>query len=160
MNWKKKKQQKRRTPPARRNNSTGPADNRDTCLAINIIFAAVILFVFVYSGLFRPEKNNYPLECVHEMITGEPCPSCGLSRSFSYIIRGDIAAAEMQNVYGMRVFLFFLFQLVMRLSNIVYLLRKPIYLKELTLADSLIAIITFMLAFRQFFFYYLEMLFH
>jgi len=94
------------------------------------------------------------------MITGEPCPSCGLSRSFSYIIRGDIAAAEMQNVYGMRVFLFFLFQLVMRLSNIVYLLRKPIYLKELTLADSLIAIITFMLAFRQFFFYYLEMLFH
>lgn len=136
----------------------GFQNQRQTYLAINAIFAGIIILVFIYSGFFHPEKNNYPVECIHEKITGEPCPSCGLSRSFSYIIRGDLSTAASYNVYGLRVFLFFLFQLVMRVSNIVYILRKPVYLRELTIIDPVIAIITFILAFRQFFVYYFQIL--
>ncbi len=74
-------------------------------------------------------------------------------------MRGDISTAASYNKYGLRVFLFFLFHLVMRLSNIVYIIRKPVHLKELTIIDSSIAIITFILAFGQFFVYYLQLLF-
>lgn len=136
----------------------GFQNQRQTYLAINAIFAGIIILVFIYSGFFRPEKNNFPVECIHEKITGEPCPSCGLSRSFSYIIRGDLSTAASYNEYGLRVFLFFLFHLVMRISNIVYILREPVYLRELTIIDPVIAIITFILAFRQFFVYYFQIL--
>ena len=158
MNWSRTQQQKE-ILQGKNKNTTGPSNEKNTYLAINAIFAGIIILVFIYSGFFCPEKNNYPLECIHEKITGQPCPSCGLSRSFSFIMRGDISTAASYNKYGLRVFLFFLFHLVMRLSNIVYIIRKPVHLKELTIIDSSIAIITFILAFGQFFVYYLQLLF-
>lgn len=158
LNWSRTQQQKE-ILQGKNKNTPGPSNEKNTYLAINAIFAGIIILVFIYSGFFCPEKNDYPLECIHEKITGQPCPSCGLSRSFSFIMRGDISTAASYNEYGLRVFLFFLFQLVMRLSNIVYILRKPVHLKELTIIDSSIAIITFILAFRQFFVYYLKLLF-
>ena len=132
LNWK-RKELKRKTLQRRNNHTPGLKNEKNTYLVINIIFAGIIILVFIYSGFFCPEKNDYPLVCIHERITGEPCPSCGLSRSFSYIIRGDISTAASYNEYGLRVFLFFLFQLVMRLSNIVYILRKPSFIRELTI---------------------------
>ena len=124
-------------------------------LVINAVLAALIILIFAYSAFFNPGDEQYPVKCIHEQLTGQSCPSCGLSRSFSSIMRGDLKAAEEYNDYGMRVFLFFLFHLVMRLSNIVYLLRKPINIKNLVLIDTAIAIISFILAFRQFFLFYL-----
>ena len=85
-------------------------------LIINIIFAGVILLIFLYSGFFSPEKDSYPVICIHEKITGEPCVSCGLSHSFSLIVRGRIDEAYKWNQYGMRIFLFFALQLVMRVA--------------------------------------------
>lgn len=65
----------------------------------------------------------------------------------------------MANRYGMRIFLFFLFHLLMRLSNIVIIMRRKMYIRQLIIADSSIAIITFILAFGQFFSYYLKIFF-
>lgn len=124
-------------------------------LVINAVLAGIIILIFAYSVFFKPGDKQYPVKCIHEQLTGQSCPSCGLSRSFSSIIQGDLKAAEEYNVYGMRIFLFFLFHLVMRLSNIVYLLRKPVDVKNLVLIDTAIAIISFILAFRQFFVFYL-----
>ena len=59
-------------------------------LIINIFFAGVIMLIFAYSGIFSPEKDNYPITCLHEQLTGKPCVSCGLSHSFSLIVRGRI----------------------------------------------------------------------
>ncbi|MGM0666063.1 MAG: DUF2752 domain-containing protein [Bacteroidota bacterium] len=120
-------------------------------LVINAVLAGIIILIFLYSAFFSPGDNQYPVKCIHEQLSGQSCPSCGLSRSFSSIMRGDLQAAEEYNVYGMRVFLFFLFHLVMRLSNIVYLLGKPMHIKNLVIIDSTIAILSFILAFRQFF---------
>ena len=132
---------------------TNPGSS-NSYLVINAVLAALIILIFAYSAFFKPGDEQYPVKCIHEQVTGQSCPSCGLSRSFSSIMRGDLKAAEEYNDYGMRVFLFFLFHLVMRLSNIVYLLRKPINIKNLVLIDSAIAIISFILAFRQFFLFY------
>jgi len=155
---KKKENRKKAIPPGRdKQPSLPPSEN--TCLLINIVLAGIIVFIFIYSALFSPSGADYPVKCIHEQLTGEPCPSCGLSRSFSYIIRGDIEAALMLNPYGLRVFLFFLFHLVMRISNIIFIIRKPQYTRELVLADSGLAIITFLLAFGQFFAWYFNLFF-
>jgi hypothetical protein len=126
---------------------------------INYIFSGIIILVIIYSGFFSPVKDNYPVPCVHELATGQPCPSCGLSHSFSYIVRGDLQQATEWNRYGIRVFLFFLFQLVMRVSMI-FTLRKGVSdLKKAAVLDICLALITFALAFSQFISYNSKLLF-
>src|SRR5512133_3481201 len=78
---------------------------------INIVLAGVIVLILVCSGIFSPEKDNYPVVCIHERLTGEPCFSCGLSHSFSLIVRGRITEAFEWNRYGLQVFMFFFLQL-------------------------------------------------
>ncbi len=124
---------------------------------INYIFAGIIVIIFIYSGIFSPQGNNYPVSCVHEQLTGLSCPSCGMSHSFSYIIRGDIKEAIIWNEYGPRVFLFFLFQLMLRISNIVILNRKPQLIRSVSLSDIALSALSVGLGFWQFVVYYFTM---
>ena len=78
-------------------NQNGIRLSREPYLVINTLFAGVILLIFAYSGIFSPEKDNYPVTCIHEKITGLPCVSCGLSHSFSLIVRGRIEEAYQWN---------------------------------------------------------------
>ncbi len=117
---------------------------------INIIFAGVIVLILGYSGIFSPEKDNYPVVCIHEKLTGQPCFSCGLSHSFSLIIRGRIREAYEWNQYGMRVFLFFLSQLLFRLDFFRLSVKRPEYRKQLILYDSIASGVVFLIAFWPF----------
>lgn len=119
-------------------------------LIINIIFAGVILLIFLYSGFFSPDKNNYPVICIHEKITGEPCVSCGLSHSFSLIARGRIEEAYKWNRYGMRIFLFFALQLLMRVVFSFFFLKYPDTRKQLIIVDCIGSGIIFFIAFWPF----------
>jgi hypothetical protein len=120
-------------------------------LKINIIFAGVVILVIAYSGIFSPDKNNYPVVCIHEKITGLPCFSCGLSHSFSLIVRGRISEAYEWNRYGMRVFLFFAAQLLMRIVFSAYWLSDKSHRRQLVLYDITVSIIIFAMAFYPFF---------
>jgi hypothetical protein len=117
---------------------------------INIVLAGVIVFVLVYSGIFSPEKNSYPVACIHERLTGEPCFSCGLSHSFSLIVRGRIAEAYEWNKYGMRVFLFFIAQLFFRLDFLRLSVMRPANRKQLIIYDSIGSAIIFLISFWPF----------
>jgi hypothetical protein len=119
-------------------------------LIVNIILAGVILLIMIYSGIFSPEKNNYPVVCIHEKLTGEPCVSCGLSHSFSLILRGRINDAYKWNIYGMRVFLFFISQLFMRIVYSRIYIKLPGLRKQLILFDIIGSIIIFLLVFMPF----------
>jgi hypothetical protein len=119
-------------------------------LIINIIFAGVILLIFLYSGFFSPDKDSYPVICIHEKITGEPCVSCGLSHSFSLIVRGRIEEAYKWNTYGMRIFLFFALQLVMRVAFSYFYLKYPDTRKQLIIADCFGSGIIFFISFWPF----------
>lgn len=119
-------------------------------ILINIIFAGAILLILVYSGLFSPEKDNYPVTCIHEKLTGEPCISCGLSHSFSLIVRGRINEAYQWNIYGMRVFLFFISQLFMRIIFLLVYLRYPDIRKQLIIYDCVVSGIIFLISFWPF----------
>lgn len=120
-------------------------------LKINLVFAGVIMLILAYSGIFSPDRNNYPLVCIHEKITGQPCFSCGLSHSFSLIVRGRIAEAYNWNQYGMRVFLFFFSQLVLRILFSVYYTNFKAYRRQLVLYDIAGSVIIFGIAFWPFF---------
>lgn len=116
-------------------------------LIINIFFAGVIALIFAYSGIFSPEKDNYPVTCIHEQLTGEPCISCGLSHSFSLIVRGRIAEAYQWNMYGMRVFLFFAAQLILRIRFSLSYIKNKETQRELIITDCVGSGIIFLIAF-------------
>jgi len=116
-------------------------------LLINFILAGVILLVFAYSGFFSPVKDNYPIVCIHEKLTGEPCVSCGLSHSFSLIVRGRISEAYEWNIYGLRVFIFFAAQLLMRILFSVFYIKYPDYGKQLIIYDIAVSIMLFLVSF-------------
>jgi hypothetical protein len=119
-------------------------------LLINIFFAGVILLIFAYSGFFSPEKDNYPVVCLHEKVTGQPCISCGLSHSFSLIVRGKVGEAYHWNRYGMRIFLFFVAQLVLRVAFSIFYLKYAETRKQLIIIDCIGSGIIFFVAFWPF----------
>ena len=116
-------------------------------LTINSILAGVIILIFIYSGFFSPLKDNYPLVCVHEKMTGEPCASCGLSHSFSLIVRGKISEAYDWNIYGLRVFLFFALQLVMRVVFSIFYQKYADTRMQLVVYDITSSVILFLMCF-------------
>jgi hypothetical protein len=122
----------------------------DPYLILNIFFAGVVILIIAYSAIFSPDQNNYPVVCIHEKITGEPCISCGLSHSFSLIVRGRIDEAYKWNIYGMRVFLFFLSQLFLRISFSLYYLKYTSTRKQLIVIDSISSGLLFLLTFWPF----------
>ena len=67
--------------------------------------------IFIYSGIFSAEKENHPIKSACKTITGEPCKSTGLSRSFSEIVRFKFESAKSYNKFSIKIFLFFLIQL-------------------------------------------------
>lgn len=119
-------------------------------LLINIIFTGAILAVIVYSGIFSPEKNNYPVVCFHQKITGMPCVSCGLSHSFSLIVRGRISEAYESNIYGMRIFLFFTAQLVFRIVFSIGYYKNTMIRQQIIIYDIAASAILFIIAFYPF----------
>jgi hypothetical protein len=119
-------------------------------LIVNIIFAGVILLIFAYSGFFSPYKDSYPVICIQEKLTGLPCVSCGLSHSFSLIVRGKIADAYTWNRYAMRIFLFFALQLVLRVAFSIFYLKYSDTRRQLIIVDIIGSGIIFLLAFWPF----------
>ena len=81
---------------------------------VNILTGIVIITVFIYSGLFGTGYYDYPVECAHVSLYGEDCPTCGLSRSFSEMIRGNIDESLRYNKNGPLIFIFFASQLILR----------------------------------------------
>ena len=81
---------------------------------INILTGLVIVMVFIYSGIFSTGDGYYPVECAHVSVYVEDCRTCGLSRSFSEMVRGNFSSASEYNRNGPLLFAFFVSQLFMR----------------------------------------------
>ncbi|WP_372755055.1 DUF2752 domain-containing protein [Labilibaculum sp.] len=115
---------------------------------INLSLAGIILCIFIYSGLFSPQKSNHPIPSIYTKITGEKSPSTGLSRSFSALIRGDIQEAKNYNSEALPIFLFFFFQLIFRSLSSVLIKNNFSALKIYILTDITLSALTFYLTFR------------
>lgn len=119
-------------------------------LILNIILAGVILLIMGYSLFYSPDEERYPVPCVHEKLTGEPCPSCGLSHAFSLIVRGRISEAIEWNSNSMRVFIFFALQLVMRVAMAFAALKPARLLRQITVTDATVSAVMALTAFWPF----------
>ena len=117
---------------------------------INLFFVIILLLVFVYSGIFSPEKNDYPVVCIHEKLTGQPCFSCGLSHSFSLVLRGKISEVNQWNPYGFRVFLFFIAQFIFRVDFFRLSIKYPDIRKQLIIYDCVASLLVFSISFWPF----------
>ena len=111
----------------------------ESYIKINVLLTLIIVGVMIYSLVFSPDEGEYPVVCLHELITGEPCVSCGLSHSFSLILRGRFEEALNWNPYGIRIFLFFSAQLMMRiLFSFLFIFstdkRRPLVITDIALS--------------------------
>lgn len=77
-------------------------------------------------------------------------PSLGLSRSFSELVQGKVAAAREYNPYGIRVFLFFVFQLVLRGVTSFLIFRNPEQMRIIIRTDVLLSGMSFIVVFWPF----------
>lgn len=116
---------------------------------INLILAGIIILIFAYSGIFSPEKSNHPVPCIHEKLTGHPCPTCGISHSFSAIIRGHLKEAGEWNRNGIPIFLFFFIQLFMRIAITIVNHKAIVPLKTLLCVDVSVSLLLFIYCFRR-----------
>ncbi len=77
-----------------RSRSSGP----DTSL----LFIAGLFLAAVLVGLALPRStwDRLPDFCPFLRLTGRPCPTCGLTRSWSALLHGDLAASFRFHAWG------------------------------------------------------------
>jgi hypothetical protein len=124
-----------------------PADKKPYFI-INLILAGLIGLIFIYSGLFSAQRDDYPLPSFFEEITGLPSPSAGMSKAFSEIIRGRLVSAREYHPDSLMIFAFFLIQGMQRLTVTFLLIRGRISVKHTLMADCLLSLILFLYCFQ------------
>ncbi len=118
-------------------------------IIINSVFAGIIFLVIVYSLVFSPEKNNYPIHSACIEISGKPCLSTGLSRSFSELVRFNFEKAEKYNPHGKTIFGFLMIQLLLRIIfSSIYMKFKQLETK-IIFSDSIVSIVLFLFTFAK-----------
>jgi hypothetical protein len=82
--------------------------------AINILTGLLIVCVLGYSAFYSYDHREHPIGCVHVAVSGLECSTCGLSQSFSMMIRGNYESAVEYNRNGPLLFGFFAAQFFLR----------------------------------------------
>lgn len=113
---------------------------------ISWVFLILIGIVFGYSYFFYP--NSHPIGCIVKSYTGRDCATCGFSRAFSCYAHFRFSEGKLYNPYSWPVFLFFVFQFLVRVFVVgkYAATKKPFSVFFLRL-DVVISISSFLLAF-------------
>jgi hypothetical protein len=123
---------------------------------INILTGVVIILIFAWSAIFGATGDGYFLECAHVSFYGKECQTCGLSRSFTEMTKGNITEARKLNINGPLLFGFFASQLLLRLiagSILVSFGSEASAIRErrvnfLVIADAAVSFVLFLISFR------------
>jgi hypothetical protein len=116
-------------------------------ILINLILAGILAGVIGYSALFSPEGDKYLVRCTHQLLSGNSCPTCGLSHSFSAMVRFNFEEARQLSPFGPRIFIFVSGQLLLRIIFSVVWLRVTVMRELLIWTDAALALIFFAWAF-------------
>jgi len=116
-------------------------------LLINTIFAVLIFLIFIYSLVFAT-GDVYPIKSSCSDINIPFCISRGLSRAFSQIMLGELENARKLNKYSLLVFLFFVSQIILRISlSVLYLAFQK---KMIIRIDIVLSMLLFIYCFKSF----------
>lgn len=116
----------------------------DSYKKINLIFIILIMFIFFYCLLMPFFNFGFRSSC--EGMPLSYCRSRGLTRAFSQILRFNFDEAVQFNPYSLKIFFFFLMQLILR-----FVINKKINISNLK--SILIIDIAFSIGFFLFSFY-------
>ncbi len=117
---------------------------------INLIFAGILMGIFIYSGFFAYTGVPHIIPSFHNLLNGGPSISTGLSRSFSAMMKFDFFGARQYNFYGPSLFVFFLVQLVMRLFFTYSSISKHYSTREIVVVDVIVSVGMFVVFFHPF----------
>ena len=74
--------------------------------------AAAIVTVFAVALFLQPDPNGHGTHtqlglppCGFFLLTGHPCPGCGLTTSFAHMIRAQLISGVRANPFGVALFL-------------------------------------------------------
>lgn len=115
----------------------------DSYKKINMIFTVIIMFIFFYCFIMPFLNFGFPSSC--EGMPLAYCKSRGLTRAFSQILRLKFKEAIAFNSYSIKIFLFFLVQLIARFS--INKLLKPSNLKKVLTLDIILSTLFFIFSF-------------
>jgi hypothetical protein len=115
---------------------------------LNLVFIIIILLVIAYSIYYGTPGREHPIPSGSELLTGKTSISTGLSRSFSAIVRFRFHEARELNPYGIRIFMFFLLQLLMRVSG--FFIISKVNRKKFIRADIIVSVLLFIILFWPF----------
>ncbi len=71
----------------------------------SLLMATIGTVTIVASVLYAPWSQSGPVLCPLRLLTGLPCPGCGLTRSFCAMIHGDLQHAVTFHLLGPALFL-------------------------------------------------------
>lgn len=115
----------------------------DSYKKINTIFIVIIMFIFFYC--FIMPFVNFGFRSTCEGMPLAYCKSRGLTRAFAQILRLNFSEAIVYNPYSIKIFLFFLIQLFIRLfiNKIVRISN----FKRIMIGDVLLSAVLFVFSF-------------
>jgi len=114
-----------------------------------IVLAAFFLLLFLAEGpqgpggMVRLGGREIPPLCPYLIITGHPCPGCGLTRALVLAVHGDMAQARHVHLSAPWVIAWCVAQLAVRLSLAA---RAPTPKTLIWTADALLSSATFVFA--------------
>ena len=120
---------------------------RESYQVLHVVFAGIMLMIFIYSGIFTPSKGGHPIPSQYTHIEGEATASTGMSRAFSSIVRLDFKQARAYNTHSLEVFSFFFIQFWMRVAF--FFLYACYKRKSVVVADILISVSLFFWCFKD-----------
>src|SRR3990172_8946598 len=72
-----------------------------------LVFAAIGLAVLAAAGWMTPDRSHLGTHrqlglppCAFVAVTGFPCPTCGMTTSFSFVVRGRLFEAAKSSLFG------------------------------------------------------------
>ncbi len=121
--------------------------------AINILTGLLIICVLGYSAFYSYDHREHPVGCAHVTVAGLECSTCGLSQSFSMMIRGDYASAAEYNRNGPLLFGFFAGQFFLRAlaGALIYRTgrqRPQFPVRAVAWSDAAVSFVLFIICFR------------
>jgi hypothetical protein len=94
--------------------------SKEYVAANRIILAIIIILLALPFASILAERHNYSplssntLSCFVKTHTGEPCPTCGLTRSILLLYKGHFQESVFQYTYGYLFVLILILQLFFR----------------------------------------------
>lgn len=84
------------------------------------ILIGALLLTPTESGTFRVQLGRFtlPQTCIFKNLTGLPCPGCGLTRSMSSAMHGDVIMSFTYHRLGLLTLFYIFLQFVFRLGLI------------------------------------------